>query len=124
MAVRFRSTTTDRVIASLGRYDRSTQDRLRAEMEASRQRAYETQQALCAVDTGRMQRLTRSEMRDDGFRYEMGWTEPDFAAEGQPFYPPFPELGTVKQAAQPSLLPALFQEEPLLIAGLERALRG
>lgn len=123
MAVRFRSRTTARVIAALGRYDQDAREKIRGVMEASRVRALARQQELCAEDTGRMKRLTRSELRDDGFRYEMGWVGPDFAAEAQPFYPPFPELGTVKQAAQPSLLPALFEEEPRLLRALEAAFR-
>lgn len=124
MAVRFRGLTTQRVIASLQQVGPDRLARLRQAMELSRLRVYDRQQQLVAVDTGRMKRLTRSVMREDGLRYEIGWLAEDFVAEGEDFYPPFPELGTVKQAAQPSLLPALFEEEPVLLRQLGLALQG
>lgn len=59
-----------------------------------------------AFRTGRMLRLCKVSFSANEFSFEGGWDARDFEAEGQPFYPPFVELGTSRQAAQPSIEPA------------------
>lgn len=66
---------------------------------------------LAPFDTGRMSRLVRTVYTADGLGFETGWSAADFAAEGEPFYPPFQEFGTSRMAAQPSLYPAFRETE-------------
>lgn len=64
--------------------------------------------ATVAYDTGRMRRLVKRTISDSGLIFDAGWDADDFAREGEPFYPPFVEVGTFVQPAQPSLVPAWF----------------
>jgi hypothetical protein len=72
--------------------------------------------ATVAYDTGRMHRLVKVSYSEGGYTFEGGWSADDFEAEGEPFYPPFVELGTSRQIAQPSIEPAYYE----VAARLER----
>lgn len=47
-----------------------------------------------------------------GFEFEVGWDPDTFAQAGLPYYPPFVEFGTERNAAQPSLGPAYNEVAP------------
>jgi hypothetical protein len=64
------------------------------------------------VDTYFMQTHAETRYRPDGFSWESGYYADTFEAEGQRFYPPYQEFGTVNHGAQPSVAPAYENEGP------------
>lgn len=124
MRARFEVLTGQRVIQRLRQYGVAKERGLRGVVVDSQARVYRRQQQLCPVDTGFMKGATRNETREDGLGYAIGWQGDDFTAQGLPFYPPFQEFGTRLMDAQPSLLPALFEEEPILRREVAQVMRG
>lgn len=119
----FRTTNLAVVVQALTQYGDTKEKQVRDVMAGSLERVYGRQQSLCAEDTGRMKRLTRHELSEDGKRYEMGFVATDFHTEGQDGYFAFVEFGTSKMVAQPSVRPAFFEEEPRLLNDLRRVYR-
>lgn len=78
----------------------------------------------CARDTGFMADHVRVEYSEKGYTFEGGWNADDFESSGLPFYPPFPEFGTSRQPAQPSLLPAFEDVSQSLEADLADSIRA
>lgn len=77
----------------------------------------------CAYDTGFMSRAVEGRVSPSGLSAEQGWWPERFAAAGLPYYPPHVELGTARQAAQPSLYPAVVKYAPRFaddVAGIIR----
>lgn len=74
-------------------------------------RAYNMAQDLCPVDKGFMKENMLLEFTPEDLIWELGWDERDFEAAGLPFYPPYQEFGTSRNAAQPSITPAFFEEQ-------------
>lgn len=86
-------------------------------------RMLELVHAYVAFDTGRMLRLAKILMTPSGLAFEIGWLAADFYAEGEEFYPPFVEIGTYRQAAQPSVLPAYLEVKGRLSDEIARDMR-
>jgi hypothetical protein len=118
MALRARAKNPEHVVRALVRWEQDKIPKLERVVRRSLGRAYADQQEHCPVDKGNMKRLTRHEVVQTPhgrLAWEMGWEAVDFFAEGLDFYPPYPEFGTLRADAQPSLLPAIFAEEPLFL---------
>lgn len=119
------------IAAAFARKDAEAQAEVEAAVKASGLRVHDTAASLCAVDTGYMRsRLGLAFSADAGnYSADIGWNAATFVdgvhprtGEAPPFYPPFVEFGTARQAAQPSLLPALEAELPTLKAEIAAAL--
>lgn len=76
-----------------------------------------------AVDTGRMRRLVKVVYSQSGLVFEGGWLASEFEAEGEEFYPPYVEVGTFRQRAQPSIVPAWLIVQGRLRDGLAADMR-
>ncbi len=90
-------------------YDRQLTTDARRSVRRNAARWLAIVRATVAYDTGRMQRLVKVKLTPSGLVFEGGWDAADFEREGEPFYPPFVELGTSRQAAQPSIEPAWLE---------------
>jgi hypothetical protein len=76
------------------------------------------------VDTGFMQTHAETRYRPDGFSWESGYYADTFESQGQRFYPPYQEFGTVNHGAQPSVAPAYENEGPAFQANVAAVLRA
>jgi hypothetical protein len=92
--------------ANFRAFDRQLTTNARRTVKRNGDRLLELIRAYVAFDTGRMLRLAKVTYSPSGLVFEGGWDAADFYKENEPFYPPFVELGTYRQAAQPSVLPA------------------
>lgn len=111
------------LVANFRAIDTRLQRDARASVKRNANRMLELVHAYVAFDTGRMLRLAKILMTPSGLAFEIGWLASDFYAEGEEFYPPFVELGTYRQAAQPSVLPAYLEVQGRLRDDLARDMR-
>lgn len=61
---------------------------------------YSTTKAITPVDSGRMKRLLRKKLSEQGFTFQVGWDEQDFTDEEVPFYVIYVLFGTSKMPAR------------------------
>lgn len=81
----------------------------------------DTARSIAPIRTGRLRRSITFELSEGGLVYRV-FPDPEvFTAEGQPYYPVFVELGTVKMAARPYLLPSMRLMEPIVREDVKRA---
>lgn len=111
------------LVANFRAIDRQLQRDVRRTVKRNAERMLELVHAYVAFDTGRMLRLAKILYTPSGLAFEIGWLAADFYAEGEPFYPPFVEIGTYRQAAQPSVLPAYLEVKGRLGDELARDMR-
>lgn len=97
------------LIANFRAIDPRLQAAARRSVKRAGTRLRDIVHATVAYDTGRMHRLMRVDYSPAGLTFEAGWRAEDFLAEGEPFYPPFVEVGTYIMPAQPSLVPAWLE---------------
>lgn len=83
---------------------------------------------LAPEDTGRLKRSMTHELSPDELVFTVFPDPAMYAAEGEPYYPPYVEFGTWKSPAQPFLFPAFEAIRPHyrrdISAAVKRALRG
>jgi len=105
---------------------RAAQDLVRRTGDAMKEIA----QTISPVDTGFMRDHIRARYTEQGLAVSVGWLAEDFEEAGLQFYPPYVELGTSRQGAQPTIWPAYDEVAPqfeqelsdLLSAAIERKL--
>jgi HK97 gp10 family phage protein len=100
------------VVRNLLAADKAAVEAIRKVTRRNGQKAYDIAQSLCPVDTGHMKEMMILEFTPDDLLYELGWDEQDFLSIGEPFYPPYQEYGTSRNAAQPSITPAYEEVHP------------
>lgn len=123
MRLNFRIRDEQALYANFRAFDRTYVASVKRTVKRNGARMLELIRAYVAFDTGRMLRLARVDYSASGLTFEGGWSAQDFYAEGEPFYPPFVELGTSRMAAQPSLLPAYQEIQGRLREDLLRDMR-
>jgi hypothetical protein len=119
---------TDGVIANLRQYGGRVRQRVVQANVATLEEAYNIAQSLCAYDEQQLDdfhmiEVMRAELSPEGLAWMLGFFAEDFRAAGQPFYAPYVEYGTTRQAAQPSIGPATEQVAPRHRRRLREALR-
>lgn len=112
------------VIARIYAADPVCQAAIREATQSAGDFCRELTSTLSPRDSGRMARLVRTVYSADKFSFETGWLEQDFAAEGEPFYPPYQEFGTRFMPAQPSLYPAYKATQPYYLDEIRAAVRA
>lgn len=80
----------------------------------------------CPRDSGFMAENVEIHYTRDQMTSEVGWDEENFIANSptKRFYPIYVEFGTSRNAAQPSLFPAMEQARPYYEQNLRDALRA
>lgn len=96
----------DATIINLKKVDEITKRETVDAVRRAGDKFIELVQRRVAYDTGFMHDHVRVEYTPKGYSFEGGWLEEDFTSVGLPFYPPFPEFGTSRHPAQPSIMPA------------------
>lgn len=123
MQLTFKIRDQSAIVGNFRAYDRQLQINLRRTVTRNSNRMLELIRAYVAFDTGRMLRLAKVVKSPSGLVFEGGWLAADFFNEGEPFYPPYVELGTSRMSAQPSLLPAYLETVGRLRSDIARDMR-
>lgn len=119
------------IAAAFARKSEAAQQEVAEIIQQSGLRMHAMAGELCAEDTGYMKSHLGLAYSADGGTYqsEVGWTEADFVAGTHPrtkahppFYPPFVEFGTSRNAAQPAVTPAFEAEAPRVRTEIAAAL--
>jgi hypothetical protein len=81
-------------------------------------------QAIVPVDTGRSRHALTAELSPEELTFKVFYDKSVYDNDGVAYYPQFFELGTSRQAAQPTLIPAFERVAPQYNAELRDAIRG
>lgn len=123
MELTFKIRDTAGIVANFRSMDRRLVTDVKRSVKRNGSRMLELVHAYVAFDTGRMLRLVKVIYSPSGLVFECGWLAVDFYAEGEPFYPPYVELGTSRMSAQPALLPAWLEVQGKLRSDISRDMR-
>lgn len=123
MELTFKIRDATGIVANLRAKDRRLVTDVKRSVKRNGSRMLELVHAYVAFDTGRMLRLVKVIYSPSGLTFQCGWLAADFYAEGEPFYPPYVELGTSRMSAQPSLVPAWLEVQGKLRADVSRDMR-
>jgi hypothetical protein len=85
--------------------DRRAQAAVKKVVRRNGVQLHEKAYAACPVDTGFMRSQLRVGFSENGYAYEVGWLEGDFAEAGLAFYPVYVIFGTRRQAANDFFFP-------------------
>lgn len=100
---------------------------LRRRVETYHDAVKATTEATAPVLTGYMSEHVETRFAKDRLAAETGWFRDtflnDFEQTKGKFYPQYPEFGTERQVAKPSLGPAALRHQPAFQAGVKADLR-
>jgi HK97 gp10 family phage protein len=111
------------IIANIQAFDHDTRERFRVVTRKHGQLIRDRVVQIAPKKTGYLARNTRVRYSPDEMSFTVGWHPEDFVPHGLPFYPPYVEFGTSRQAAQPSLRPAYEWGSRRYAQGIRESIR-
>lgn len=127
MRVQVSANSLEAIVGRFQRSNRRLNAALRKRVERYHENVKATTEATAPRDTGYMSEHVETRFASDRLAAETGWFRDTFLNDYEQtkgkFYPQYPEFGTERQPAKPSLGPAAFVHRPPFVEGVKADLR-